>query len=376
MIVLPSSHPGQVRQLGDVPPDAVLDVGDEAYRRARAKAILRLHPALVNAWPDSITAKAAAAELLKSLAQKIDYEDDSNDVGDALRELLTELAASEPSSERWAWLPQAAEELMQEYRGSGLDRACRVVGRHTIVLVGHRRLRHLAHEADNFSDEDDAAASGISHRDGQPVRLDKHLPGVETFARRHAVGCGLPDDLADAVARAGLLHDLGKADRRFQSMLRGGAPWSDGLFLAKSSRMPKTRAARDRAHTESGYPRRGRHELLSVRMAETAPALLPRNEELRDLVLHLVASHHGHCRPFAPVVSDPEGVEVEYELNGSKMRWPGGPTGLERLDSGIADRYWRLVRRYGWWGVAWLEALLRLADWRRSEWEETHGVDE
>ena len=375
VIVIPASHPGQARQLGDVPPDAALDVGDEAYRRARAKSILRLHPALVNDWPDFIPAQTAAAELLKSLEQKMECEDDSNDVGDALREILAELAASEPTSERWAWLPKTAGELLEEYRSGGLDRACRIVGNESIVLVGHRHLRHLAHEADNFSDEDDAAASGISHRDGEPVLLEKHLPGVETFARRHAVGCGLPDELADAVARAGLLHDLGKADRRFQSMLRGGALWSDGLLLAKSSRMPKTRAARGRAHAESGYPRRGRHELLSVRMAETASALLPKDEELRDVVLHLVASHHGYCRPFAPVVSDPEGVEVEYELNGSKMCW-SGPTGLERLDSGIADRYWRLVRRYGWWGVAWLEALLRLADWRRSEWEETHGADE
>lgn len=124
----------------------------------------------------------------------------------------------------------------------------------------------------------------------------------------------------------------------------------------------------------SGYPAGGRHELLSVRLAESAPASLPGREDLRDLTLHLIASHHGHCRPFAPVVLDDQCVPVGIEWCGHRMQW-SGPTALERLDSGVADRYWRLIRRYGWWGLAWLEALLRLADWRRSEWEETHDAE-
>ncbi len=369
VIVIPTNHPRSWHQLGDLPPDAELDIGDRAYRLTRGKPILRLHPALVDTWPDSISTKTTALALLNDLERK--YEDDPDEVTDALHNLLTALANSPEAS----WLSEIASELHAEFSRAKLGHAYHIIGGNSLVLVGRRRILKLIREADSFSDEDDAAASGISHRNGQPVRLDEHLPGVEVFARRHAVGCGLPDDLIEALARAGLLHDLGKADPRFQSMLRGGIRWSGRTLLAKSSQMPRTHAARRRAHTASGYPQGGRHELLSVRLAETEWGLLPENDELRDLVLHLVASHHGHCRPFAPVVVDTQHVDVECKLNGSTMRW-SGPTGLERLDSGVADRYWRLTRRYGWWGLAWLEALLRLADWRRSEWEETHNGGE
>ena len=364
VIVIPANHPGSARQIGDLPPDADLDVGDCAYRLARAKPILRLHPKLVDDWPDSVAAKGPADELLKDLAQK--YDDDPHEVANALRELLQELAGSESLPENWSWLPKAAKELSKEYSGSKLARAYRVVGGNSLVLVGDRRIPELAREADRFSDEDDAIASGI----GRPVKLLRHLSDVEALARHHATGCGLPEDLVDAIACAGLLHDLGKADPRFQSLLRGGTRWMSGEHLAKSAEMPRSPAAYERARTASGYPKGGRHELLSVRLAKSALALLPERDDLRDLVLHLIASHHGHCRPFAPVIFDDQGVNVDFELRGQRTHWCG-PTNLERLDSGVADRYWRLVRRYGWWGLAWLESLLRLADWRQSEREET-----
>ncbi len=380
IVVIPTTHPGPWSQLGDLPPNAsdlpaTLDVGDAAHRVNRAKPILRLHRVLVDAWPDSMTAKATAQSLLTDLDRR--YEEDPDNVAGALRSLLTELSTTDAGlPDRYSWLPQAARELEREFSSiTTLRRECRLIGGHSLILAGRQRVPALVQQADSFSDEDDDASSRVAYRNGRPVPLRAHLSGVETVARRHAVGCGLPPALTDAIARAGLLHDLGKADPRFQSMLRGGSPWLTGELLAKSAEMPKSRAARERARLAAGYPRGGRHELLSVRLTESARTLLPDDADLRDLVLHLIASHHGHCRPFAPVVTDGEPSRVDFELCGHNLHWLG-PTGLERLDSAVADRFWRLTRRYGWWGLAWLEALLRLADWRRSDWEETHDAGE
>ena len=84
-----------------------------------------------------------------------------------------------------------------------------------------------------------------------------------------------------------------------------------------------------------------------------------------DLSLHLIAAHHGYARPFAPPVLDGDPPPVDVQGAGlSKEERISTPA--HRLDSGIAERFWSLTREYGWWGLAFLETILRLADWQAS----------
>ncbi len=344
---------------------AVADWGDRSFCRSQGRALLRLHPALIALWPISDSLREQTLALLSS-GSIGRLEDDSDDFASELLGLLR-LIGKEDVPHPWRWLPEIARVLAADRAIKSLRNAIpHPLG--GLILWSRLRVSDSSKELETFSDEDDSTASGTV-----AVSLSKHLDGVGEFARRFARAAGIEDPQADAIELAARLHDLGKADLRFQRLLGGGRLPGFEL-LAKSGDIPRGSEAFSRAREESGYPKGGRHELLSVRLAENASSILPADDLLRALVLHLVASHHGYCRPFAPVVDDANPISVEFELQGRTWRH-AGPTRLERLDSGIGDRFWALTRHYGWWGLAWLEAHLRLADHRRSEWEQQHCGD-
>jgi len=354
VVVIPSGLKGW-ETFGHIPTGTLIDQGDHANRNARAIALLRLTPGTLGDWPDT-PARQRLQDLLGDADSRLDQEADAldEDVKDALFVLSEETVIP-------AWIREIASRLAKARRPD------RCLTLHPcgggLVVKGTRRLPARPDTDFGFSHEDDATASGTVR-----VPLSSHLEGVAEFARlftRH-----LPQAIAEDVQLAALCHDLGKADPRFQALLHGGNPWGKGALLAKSGDMPQGRAAFERARKSAGYPQGGRHELLSVRLLESTPDLLAQAHD-PDLVLHLIASHHGHCRPFAPVVGDPDtGLQpVSLEFHGHTLSHPKR-TGLERLDSGIAERYWRLIRRYGWWGLAGLESTLMLSDHRRSEWEQ------
>ena len=201
---------------------------------------------------------------------------------------------------------------------------------------------------------------------GQYSLLDDHLAAVGDLAGEMGRRCHLPDAVVDDLRLAGELHDVGKADPRFQRWLHGSdlsMARTPGL-LAKSPRRT-SRQMRQRARTWAGYPEGMRHELISGALIAANAGLLARAHD-RELVEHLVVTHHGRCRPLPDVVSDPSPVTVEYTIGGLKAA-TSSEVAEPVSGASSVERFWRLVDRYGWHGLAWLEAILRLADHRLSE---------
>lgn len=199
---------------------------------------------------------------------------------------------------------------------------------------------------------------------GAGATLMSHLEGVGDRAGCIAERLGLPVEFAEDLRLAGRLHDIGKVDRRFQARLLGGDPVELALLeepLAKSQSGIRGGAGL--------YPTGMRHEAVSVAMVESNPDVLTSAHD-KELVLHLIGTHHGWGRPLVPIVEDPEPETLSYTFDGSDMRADSNlAEGLLALD--MADRFWRLVERYGYHGLAWLETVLRLADHRQSAEETT-----
>jgi CRISPR-associated endonuclease/helicase Cas3 len=237
-----------------------------------------------------------------------------------------------------------------------------------VVFIARHGLRR-----DEGTDDDLAAVPATESDElgsavGNAQLLDEHSQQVQDYARRFATGAGLSSDIVDDMALAAYLHDVGKLDPRFQAYLSGGNPlgYDDRQVLAKSGR-PSLPRARERA----GLPEQWRHEALSVRLAQLHPRFAQSHDPA--LVLWLIGVHHGLGRPLFPH-ADPMDAKARTDLPaalGVSWRLDAGH-GPQSLAFDFEGRDWAqnfldLKDHYGIWGLARLEAMLRLADHRASE---------
>lgn len=188
------------------------------------------------------------------------------------------------------------------------------------------------------------------------VELDRHGREVGTRARRLGERIGLPDDLLEVVEFAATLHDVGKADARFQRWLDPHG--ESGPLLAKSG-APRHRW--EAMRVASGWPGGGRHEALSARLVRTWLAQKPcwGSSLQRDLLVHLVISHHGKGRPLVPPVSDGTRGSVSGVVDGVSLT---ADADLALVDWEQPSRFRRLQEQLGPWGLALLEAIVIRAD--------------
>lgn len=173
--------------------------------------------------------------------------------------------------------------------------------------------------------EDDRSAS-------RPQHLEEHQAWAEARARDLGCRLGLPAQYVEALACAARLHDEGKRVRIWQRAFN--AP-DDQHAYAKTNG-PINYALLD------GY----RHELGSLFHAQTDERLRGLPGDLRELVLHLITAHHGFARPVIATTGCQDAP----------------PSALEERAREIALRFARLQKRWGPWGLAWWESIVRAAD--------------
>ena len=186
-----------------------------------------------------------------------------------------------------------------------------------------------------------------------------------------------------AVVEAALWHDVGKAHDVFQTTLYGGNPRpEDTALLAKSDHSGR--------HNRPCF----RHELASM-LSWLANG---EKHDTHDLVAYLILAHHGKVRtslramPGEKIPDDDAAPgEVDGPLYARGIRQgdclPSMTVGdrslpqttlqldLMRMGDGPQGRSWTaraqsLLSEYGPFYLAWLETLVRIADWRASRREQ------
>jgi CRISPR-associated endonuclease/helicase Cas3 len=233
--------------------------------------------------------------------------------------------------------------------------------------------------------------------DGVWVALVQHLSDVKSAATHLCRVLEMSDPLACALIEAAQMHDVGKAHPAFQEALRRTV--GDSALPAPEERAPWAKSGnRGRLvyampageGSDAGARPHFRHELASA----LAWLANPGTSTDIDLVAYLIAAHHGKVRMslcalpgerepsesdrlFARGIWDGDSLP-EVDLGGHVL--PSTILDLSLMELGMGDhgpswtdRTQRLLECYGPFRLAWLESLLRVADWRASALERQGG---
>ena len=229
-------------------------------------------------------------------------------------------------------------------------------------------------------DEDVAVADEPASLADAWYPLTEHLIDVERECTTllEAFGAvGLTAEMHHAAIVAGRLHDIGKASEVWQQAALATAPDDERDDLQSGGPFAKTGNRTPLRFDPPFF----RHELASALalMSEGASALGDHRET--DLVIYLVASHHGRIRlsirrppdelgtddraittlGIAPGSELPEVDLGDWTIPESRLRIPTGHDRYERRALALRDR-----PDLGPFRLAFLEMVVRSADWRAS----------
>lgn len=219
-----------------------------------------------------------------------------------------------------------------------------------------------------------ADSASVARQDWMTLRQHSDETRDQAAALLAVLAPALPDGAAPTVVTAAYLHDAGKAHKIWQDALcalatperraeiDAGGPW------AKSDSNGRLRFAGDAQF---------RHELASLLLVDGPLRRLLADAD-ENLARYLVLAHHGRLRVQ---VRDPGEAEQDSMLGLEQDAiWPVPPlfgqpaaeltVDLQQFALG-GERSWTrdalaLRDRYGPFVLAYLETLVRIADWRAS----------